>query len=287
MTHMKTVVTVVVEKILTHIEQYLGKTLPDQVNSVYLSCLIWIKGPLLRSPLPQQQSGRSTTWFDQVSWWCYELVARQCSNLRWWHRLLRSAYLYFDLKGPNDFSLQRILHNDLSTVQDVPVCFSRISAVSTCSQSFRDFKFFVIMPYRPYYVQHIPWGCYQRLLFRHPLLPVPCSKTRNAEMPISAKRVIQTGPKSQLGGLKDSLPSPEYQLGMAVMVNIVPMLPAISDAYTNRMTLLILFNDRYLLGRSVNLAQQIIEWPELRTIRDHTVIRRKQEIDQLKCESPP
>ena len=78
-------------------------------------------------------------------------------------------------------------------------------------------------------------------------------------MPISAKRVIQTGPKSQLGGFKDSLPSPEYQLGMAVMVNIVPMLPAISDANTNRMTLLILFNDRYLLGRSVNLAQQIIE----------------------------
>ena len=52
---------------------------------------------------------------------------------------------------------------------------------------------------------------------------------------------------------------PEYQLGMAVMANIVPMLPAISEANTNRITLLILFNDCQLLGRLINLAQQFIE----------------------------
>lgn len=45
-------------------------------------------------------------------------------------------------------------------------------------------------------------------------------------MPISRKRIVQAGPKTQLGGLKDGLASDAYQPLIAGAVNIDPITPA-------------------------------------------------------------
>lgn len=57
----------------------------------------------------------------------------------------------------------------------------------------------------------------------------PLFHTRNTAIPIRAYSVIQTGPKTQLGGLSAGLERVEYQLETAEFVKIAPIIPASSD----------------------------------------------------------
>ena len=52
------------------------------------------------------------------------------------------------------------------------------------------------------------------------------SQTKNIDIPIKKYNVIQTGPKSQFGGLKEGLTNDAYQVGIADDVNIEPIPPA-------------------------------------------------------------
>jgi hypothetical protein len=56
-------------------------------------------------------------------------------------------------------------------------------------------------------------------------LPVPFRQTKKAEIPISKKRVVHTGAKTQLGGLKVGLTKVAYQVGIAGVVKIDPKTP--------------------------------------------------------------
>jgi hypothetical protein len=56
--------------------------------------------------------------------------------------------------------------------------------------------------------------------------PNPTRHTRKADIPISIYNIVQTGPNSQLGGLKDGFSRVAYHVGMEALVNIEPMKPA-------------------------------------------------------------
>jgi hypothetical protein len=54
----------------------------------------------------------------------------------------------------------------------------------------------------------------------------PLRHTRKREIPMSTKSVIQTGPKSQLGGLNEGFFSVAYQVEICGVVKTEPMIPA-------------------------------------------------------------
>ncbi len=58
------------------------------------------------------------------------------------------------------------------------------------------------------------------------LLSIPLRQTRNAAIPISVYRLVQTGANNQLGGLKDGFARLAYQLGIEDLVKIEPIKPA-------------------------------------------------------------
>ena len=62
------------------------------------------------------------------------------------------------------------------------------------------------------------------------LLLMPSCQTRAAAIPIKVKRVVQTGAKSQFGGLKDGLLTVAYQVSMDEAVAIPPMEPSATQA---------------------------------------------------------
>ncbi len=51
-------------------------------------------------------------------------------------------------------------------------------------------------------------------------------QTKYKEMPINTNKSVQTGPKTQLGGLNDGLTNVPYQLFKPMAVNSVPNKPA-------------------------------------------------------------
>lgn len=55
---------------------------------------------------------------------------------------------------------------------------------------------------------------------------IPFCQTKNNAMPISRNRPVQTGPKSQFGGLKIGFLSDAYQVGIERVVKIEPITPA-------------------------------------------------------------
>src|ERR1051326_5288227 len=57
----------------------------------------------------------------------------------------------------------------------------------------------------------------------------PFFQTRNAAMPISANRVVQTGPNTHDGGLNDGLIIPAYHVGIEGAENTEPTIPASSQ----------------------------------------------------------
>ena len=54
----------------------------------------------------------------------------------------------------------------------------------------------------------------------------PFSQTKYREIPIRVKRVIQTGPKTQFGGVKVGFCMVSYQVEIDGVVNKEPMMPA-------------------------------------------------------------
>ena len=54
----------------------------------------------------------------------------------------------------------------------------------------------------------------------------PFLHIRYADMPIKKKSEVQTGPKTELGGLNDGLLKAAYQMGMDGAVKSEPMKPA-------------------------------------------------------------
>ena len=70
-----------------------------------------------------------------------------------------------------------------------------------------------------------------------------CFQMRNSEIPIRMYRVVQTGPKIQLGGLNEGLFNVSYHPATACEVNIPAMLP---NATGNKTEMISLKNlDRY------------------------------------------
>jgi len=57
------------------------------------------------------------------------------------------------------------------------------------------------------------------------LFSKPLFHTKYNDIPIKVKRVVQTGPKSQLGGVKLGFCNVTYQVEIAEIVNMVPILP--------------------------------------------------------------
>ena len=54
-------------------------------------------------------------------------------------------------------------------------------------------------------------------------------QTKNKAIPIKANKIVQTGPKIQLGGLKDGLTIVLYQVAIDGEVKIEPITPAASQ----------------------------------------------------------
>ncbi len=54
-----------------------------------------------------------------------------------------------------------------------------------------------------------------------------CRHTRNNEIPIVIYRVVHTGAKTQFGGLNDGLLIAAYHVGIFLLVNIDPIIPAV------------------------------------------------------------
>ncbi len=54
-----------------------------------------------------------------------------------------------------------------------------------------------------------------------------CRQTKNKEIPIITNKVVHTGPNTQFGGVKDGFCKVAYQPGMAGVVKIEPITPAI------------------------------------------------------------
>jgi hypothetical protein len=54
----------------------------------------------------------------------------------------------------------------------------------------------------------------------------PCLQIRKRDIPMRMKRVVHTGPKTQLGGLKDGFCMEAYQVGIEGVVNREPANPA-------------------------------------------------------------
>lgn len=61
------------------------------------------------------------------------------------------------------------------------------------------------------------------------LLSNPFFHTIYDAIPINAKRVVQTGPKTQLGGENVGFIIPAYHVGIDGDVNTDPIIPAASD----------------------------------------------------------
>lgn len=59
------------------------------------------------------------------------------------------------------------------------------------------------------------------------LFSSPLFHTKYADMPIRANRIVQTGAKSQLGGVKPGFLSVAYHVGIEGYVNSEPRTPAI------------------------------------------------------------
>jgi hypothetical protein len=57
----------------------------------------------------------------------------------------------------------------------------------------------------------------------------PFFQIRKADMPMSTKSVVQTGPNTHDGGLRAGFVSTAYQLSIDGVVNIEPIIPASSD----------------------------------------------------------
>lgn len=69
----------------------------------------------------------------------------------------------------------------------------------------------------------------------------PFFQIRKAAMPMSAYRIVQTGPNIQLGGLRAGLASVIYQVGIADAVKNVPIIPASSQMIIEKIHLRVLF----------------------------------------------
>ncbi len=69
----------------------------------------------------------------------------------------------------------------------------------------------------------------------------PFFHTRNAAIPMRAKRVVQTGPNTQFGGASSGLASVLYQSAIEEVVNIAPVMPASSEIAMATMSLSVLF----------------------------------------------
>lgn len=65
----------------------------------------------------------------------------------------------------------------------------------------------------------------------------PCFQIRKKDTPIRKYKIVQTGPKSQLGGEKKGLLRVAYHVGMALMVNGVPARPTNSQRIMEAMSL--------------------------------------------------
>ena len=78
----------------------------------------------------------------------------------------------------------------------------------------------------------------------------PFCHTKNKAMPINRKRIVQTGPKIQLGGLKEGLVIVVYQVFTELIVKKEPIIPASWHITTEIMNMIILFipKKRMLLG---------------------------------------
>ena len=57
---------------------------------------------------------------------------------------------------------------------------------------------------------------------------------KKSDIPINVYSMVQTGPKIQLGGLKNGLLRPKYQESIAENVNKLPISPADCAAKTQR-----------------------------------------------------
>ena len=69
----------------------------------------------------------------------------------------------------------------------------------------------------------------------------PFFQIRNAEIPIRANSVVQTGPNTHAGGLRAGLTIPAYQPTMEGVVNTEPMMPASSETTMAMISLRVLF----------------------------------------------
>src|SRR5680860_1694243 len=60
-------------------------------------------------------------------------------------------------------------------------------------------------------------------------LSVPCFQIKKAAIPMSINKLVQTGAKTQLGGLSAGLDKVAYQVGIAAVVKMEPIPPAASE----------------------------------------------------------
>ena len=87
-----------------------------------------------------------------------------------------------------------------------------------------------------------------------PSWPSPLRHTRKADNPISTNRLIQTGPNSQLGGVKVGFLRAAYHVGTAGAVKIDPITPT-SWQVTILITNLIMSAALMLLSLSISCDQ--------------------------------